>query len=312
MKKRRMFIVMVLNLTIVGFEIGFGIFSRSMGLVADALHNLSDVAAILVAYLAIVFSEKKASSKMTFGYLRAEMMAGFINSFVLVGAMGFVVFESIQRLLHPMEVEGSIMMIVAGVALVANVISLIILRDMHVHGLGESSGHSHHDHDHKEKPSGNINVRAAMLHMLSDVGISAAVIVGGLLVFVGKWYWLDSVLSLTFSIYIIYEALKILLTAFTSLMDASNVSEKILQEILETITNFNQVKSIHDVHITQPSSTDRHFSAHIVLEKVLPLDEIDALILEIKGQLKNFNITHCVLQPESIEYHKEEILCQEH
>ncbi len=311
-----MFIVMALNLVIVIAEISFGIFSNSMGLIADALHNLSDVAAIFVAYLAIVFSEKKASSRMTFGYIRSEMMAGFINSFVLVGAMGIVIFESVERLLHPVPVEGGIMMIVAGVALVANVISLLILKDMHFHGLGDSHDHSEHDHHehegHSHPTRENINVKAAMLHMLSDVGISAAVVLGGLLVSLGQWYWLDPALSLAFSAYIIYEAIKILRTTFSSLMDASNIKEKEMDKILASITGFKEIKSVHDVHLTQPSSKDRFFSAHIVLEKDLTLDKIDRLILDVKHQLEQYDITHCVLQPESADFHKEDILCCDH
>ncbi len=308
-KQNRLFLVMLLNLIIVIVEVGAGIISHSMGLVADALHNLSDVAAIFVAWLAMYFSTRQANERMTWGYIRSEMMAGFINSLVLVGAMGIVVFESIQRLIQPVEIQGPVMMAVAGVAMLANILSLFVLKDMHLHG-GHIHSESEHSHDHKHEQ--NINIKAAVLHLLSDVGISAAVLIGGILVTVGRWYWLDPVLSLSFSVYIIFEAVKILRTAFVSLMDASRVSPEELETILSELRNQPGVLSLHDVHITQPSSEARHFSAHVVLQKNLNLAAIDNLIASLKKTLEKFHFTHTVLQPESEAFHREDILCCRH
>lgn len=310
--KQRILLVIVLNLVIVLVELGAGIAAQSMGLVADALHNLSDVAALGVAWLAVRFSERKASRSMTWGYTRSEMMAGFFNSLVLVAAMGIVVIESVRRLFHPVEVEGGIMIVVAGVAMLMNILSVVLLRGVHVH---QGSLHVHETPQHEAavpEEKGNLNIRAAVLHLISDVGISAAVVLGGVLVSLGGWSWLDPALSLGFSVFIIFEAVRILRVAFSSLMDASRLPPGLLEEILTAVQGVPGVHSLHDVHFTQPSSHDRHFSAHLVLEGDPGLQQIDILLEEVRQVLGKWEITHIVLQPEGRGYHREDILCCGH
>ena len=127
MKARTVLFVIVLNTVIVALEIFFGFLSESMALVADALHNLGDVFAVIVTYIALVLGAKAASKTKTFGYQRAEMMAAFVNALFLVITMVYILYEATVRFVNPQSVDGLYMVGVASVALVANGISAWLL-----------------------------------------------------------------------------------------------------------------------------------------------------------------------------------------
>ena len=134
--------IIVLNLTIVAAEMISGLLANSISLISDALHNLGDVLAVFVTFLALYLGTKKASTRMTFGYLRAEMMAGFVNGLFLFLTMLYILYEAIGRLFDPAEVLPEYMMVVAGIALVANAFSALLL-----HRVGGEFSHTHHHHE---------------------------------------------------------------------------------------------------------------------------------------------------------------------
>lgn len=291
--------VIVLNLVIVVLEIVYGYRADSMGLLSDAFHNLSDVAALFVAFLAFRYSRKSATEKMTYGYVRAEMMGGFVNSLFLFGAMAYVIYESVVKILHPRPVEGVPMMVVAGVAAVINALSALILS-------GTEVAHSHAAHAHGGR---DLNTRAAILHMASDVGISLCVVAGGLVIRLTGFSLVDPILSLAFALFILYQAAKIFREAFRSLMDYQGGD---LREIVEAISSFEGVMSVHDAHFTSPSSKDKFFSIHVVVDCKMSIGEFECLAEAIRDKLKGFGVTHSVIQPETEKYACDGILCRRH
>ncbi len=140
-KKSTLQKVIVLNITLVIAEIIAGIYSGSMALIADAFHNLGDVLALFISLIAIIYGAKKATETMTFGYIKAEIMAAFINSLFLIITMIFILVESINRFLNPTEINAPIVIFASLIALLINAYSTILLKQNDI-------GHHHENDDH--------------------------------------------------------------------------------------------------------------------------------------------------------------------
>ena len=306
---RPVLFIIILNLIIVVAEVIAGWAANSISLISDALHNLGDVLAVMVTFLALYLGAKKVSEKMTFGYHRAEMMAGFVNGLFLFVTMLYILYEAIDRLVNPAEVLPEYMMVVAGVALVANAVSAFLLNRM-----GGEFAHTHH-HDHGEEDHqhdhhhADINIRSAYLHMLSDAFISLGVIAGGAAIYYLDINWIDPVLSILFSIYILSETVQIVKRSFFSLMDRNHDDLRLFQNAMESM---NAVHSIHDLHLYRPSSKTLYVSAHIVFEKDLHLSVVEGILKELRLKLRELGATHVLLQPETLALAQEGLLCSDH
>ena len=211
-KEKKILFIIIFNLVIVFSEITFGLISNSFALIADALHNAGDVIAIAITYIALKFSTKQKTFKFTFGFLKAEMMAAFVNTLFLFITMFYMIYEAIIRFINPETIEPIYMIVVGLVAVVANGISAYILSKMQV---SSCPNHDHSHHHHEE----DANIKSAYLHMLSDALISVGVIVAGVFIYFFKIYYIDSVLTILFSIYILNHSYPLLKKSFCSLMD---------------------------------------------------------------------------------------------
>ena len=270
-------------------EVFYGLVANSVALIADAIHNLGDVLAVIVTFIALVLGTKKASASMTFGFIRAEMMAGFINSLFLLVTMVYILYESVIRLLYPEKVLSEYMIVIAAVAFVANGISAVIL-----HRIGGEFTHSHHhthdhhegEHDHHHHESHNhhdLNIRSAYLHMLSDALISLGVVIGGLVIYFFNINSVDAVLSILFSLYIIKETFGVLRHTFLSLMD---INHDDLAPIEALLLESKSIHSVHDLHLHRPSSKEMYLSAHLVFDEELTLGEVETILLSIREALR--------------------------
>jgi len=282
-KRTILFWVLFFNAIIVIAEIGAGVWGNSLALISDAFHNMTDMLSLVIAYIAVVFSTKKPTYKMTYGFIRSEMMAGFISSLFLVLIMLYIVFEAVMRLNTSVDVEPISMIIVAAIAFIANTLSAVFL------------GHAHHDHHDEHHHHDDMNIKAAWLHMVSDAAISLGVVFGGIAIYLWQIYWIDPVLSLIFSLIIGVEAIKIIKRTFFSLMDENPLDVEKIEQIL---VSQEQVLSVHDLHIWKPSSSSLYLTAHIVLDNDLPISRVDALLETINHDLSAQHVTHAVLQPE--------------
>lgn len=304
LKSKKIMLIAILNMLIVILELSFGVISNSLSLITDALHNLGDVLALFVAFLASYYAQKSATSKMTFGYIRAEMMAAFVNSLFLCITMVYVLYEAIMRFLNPVAIDASSVIFVASIALIVNGISAYLLRDTpHLHHHGDSHDECKHNHE-------DLNLKAAYLHMLSDAVISFGVIIGAVVTLYFQTLFVDPLITFVFGAYILRSSFKLVRESFFSLMDANPHA---IKEYEELILSFEEIEAIHDIHVTSPSSKERHFSAHIVLKSNKSLDEIEELIEKIRLLLKEkFGVTHSLIQPETIKYANIDKYCSAH
>lgn len=171
-----------LNLFITIFEFAGGIIARSLALISDTLHNLTDTFALVISLIAFNVPKRENTEKSTFGYKRAEMLAVLLNASALVVALFFLFKEAIIRFIHPVDVNASIMIAVAAVCLAANLFSALLLR---------------------KDSKGNINIKSAYVHLVTDALSSLAVIAGGVLIYYLGIKWVDSLFTLLISLYVL-------------------------------------------------------------------------------------------------------------
>lgn len=277
LKGKNLLIATALNLVITIVEIIGGLVSNSLALLSDAIHNLGDTIAVLLAYIANLISRKSADEKKTFGYKRVEILTALLNAVVLIVIIVFLFIEAYKRFLDPEPIKGLIMFIVATIGLVANLIAVLLLK-----------GDSQH----------NLNIRAAYLHLLGDTISSVAVIVGSVLIYFFKMYWIDPVITVLIGLYIIKEAYVVLREAVDILMQATPASIN-LQEVVAQIEKHKEISNVHHVHTWKLDDTQIHFECHIDLNKDLTLSMVDTIRFEIEALLQNkFGISHVTIQFE--------------
>lgn len=267
----------LLNLLISVAEIVGGLISNSLSLISDALHNLTDSLATFIAWVANRISKRPSNLKRTFGYKRIEILAAVLNAVVLVVVSIWLFYEAVIRLIHPEPVKGGLMILIAGIGLIANLAAVILLR-------GDSGK--------------NINVRAAYLHLLGDTLTSVAVIIGGVLIYFLEIYWIDPVVTIIVGLYILKETIRILKQTNDILMQG--VPEGLdLDVIRRDIENVPEVANIHHVHIWNLDDHSIHFECHADLKKDYHLSETSRIQARVEELLKEkYGIGHVTIQFE--------------
>ncbi len=274
--EKALFVTMGLNFGITIAEAIGGVLSGSLSLLSDAMHNFSDGIAIITTYLAIRLSQRPKTFKHTFGLKRAEILAAVINASTLIIISFFLLKEALGRLSHPTPVAGTMMLGVASLGLIANLIGTLLL---------------------KRGAKDNINIRAAYIHLLSDAVSSVAVIIGALCIMVFQIYWIDPVLTILISLYILRETYEIVKESVDVIMMSSPEGMD-LEELKEYVEEISGVNNIHHVHVWKLNDNDIHFEAHIEVENISVSDT--ALIQkQIEcGLHDKYGINHTTLQFE--------------
>jgi len=277
LNQKNLLTVTLLNFIIAVVEIVGGIFSNSIALLSDAVHNLGDAFAILIAYLAHRISKRQPDSHRTFGTKRVEIFAALFNAVVLIVITGYLLIEAYQRFFEPAPIKGAIMFFVALIGLMANILAMYLLR-----------------RDARK----NINIRAAYLHLLGDSLSSVAVIIGSALVYFFDYFWVDPLITGLIGIYILKHAFVILKEVFDILMQSSPRGVDIKQIQIE-IERLPQILNIHHVHIWNLTDTEIHFECHIDLHEDISISKSVVIRKEIEDLLKKkFHISHCTIQFE--------------
>lgn len=274
--RNNLLVVTVLNFSITAAEMIGGMISGSLSLISDALHNLSDGVAILISYLALKISQKDNNERLTFGYKRVEILSALFNSVVLLAISISLFREAYIKIKDPQPIDGLLMIIVALIGLLANFISVLILR-------GDSQR--------------SLNIRGAYVHLLSDTLSSVGVVIGGILIYFYQIYFIDPILTFLIGAYIIKECLEIVGETVEILMQATPRSIDI-NRIKEEIESLEEVKNVHHVHIWRLDDNDIHFEGHINLKENLTVDDTVPVYRKIEDILKKYNITHSTLQME--------------
>jgi cobalt-zinc-cadmium efflux system protein len=274
---KNLIIAFFLNLIITIVEIIGGLLSNSLALLSDAIHNLGDTFAVMLAYIANRISQKDATEKKTFGYKRIEILAALLNAVILIVITVFLFIEAYHRLFAPEPIKGRLMLVIAVIGLIANLVAVLIL---------------------KKNTHSNINIRAAYLHLLGDTISSIAVILGAILISFFKIYWIDPLITIIIGAYILKEAFSILKEALDILMQSTPTTVDIT-DIVEAIQKSDEVDNVHHVHSWKLDDKQIHFECHVDLNKDLLISETDTLRLEIEKLLKNkFGISHVTIQFE--------------
>lgn len=278
-------LVTLLNFIITLAEFFGGIFSGSLALLSDALHNLGDTGAIVLSFVAHIISKKDKNIRKTFGYARAETLAAFTNGIILIVICFFLIIEAISRFADPEPIKGNLMLIVATIGLVANLISMIVM------------------HADSRK---NLNVKSTFIHMLSDALSSVAVVIGALMIKAWKCDWLDPVLTLLVSFFILYEAIKVTLKAANVLME-SNPSISLVK-VKEVMLSFPEIENVHHVHLWKYSDDMIILDAHINVPTTLKVKDLEQLYSQVEQKLQPLGINHVTLQAECRRGLKEKMI----
>lgn len=264
----------LLNTAYVAVEATIGIVSGSMGLVADAGHNLSDVVSLILALLAFKLSKRQATSRYTYGYRKATILISLLNAVILLVAVGVIVAESIGKLLTPNTVEGGAIAWTAGAGVAINLLTAwLFMRDK--------------DRD--------LNVKGAYLHMIADTLVSVGVVVSGVVIGFTGWTPLDPIIGLAVAVIIVFSTWSLLTQSLRLSMDG--VPDGIDKERVESaIASVDGVAGVHHVHIWAISTTENALTAHIVLRS---MEQADTVRHAIRSLLAESGITHVTLETET-------------
>ena len=276
---RNLAITVILNGIITFAQFIGGIVSGSLALISDALHNLSDVVSVIVAYVAHRIGLKPQTIQSTFGYKRAEILAAFINAITLIAISVYLLVEAGKRFQNPQEVDYVWMLSLGILGFVANGLSVLIL------------------HQNKEE---NLNIRAAYLHLIGDALTSVAVVVGAVFIWLFEVYWIDPLVTVLISIYIFVHTIKILKESVGILMQfaPTEIDQK---EVISVLQEIEQISSVHHIHLWQLSDHQIYFEAHLVLNSNFPVSATQSVTENAKRLLnKSFGITHTTFQYEFI------------
>ncbi|MFQ6345031.1 cation diffusion facilitator family transporter [Enterococcus faecium] len=273
---KKLFGVVVLNAVITLSEFIGVVASGSLSLVSDAFHNLSDTLAIIFSYGAQKMAQKEANEKHTYGYQRLEILSAFINSFILIILSLFLAVEAFKRFNSPEKINSHLMLIVAVIGLLANLFSTLLLR---------------------QEADESLNIKSSYLHLLSDTLSSISVIIGAVLIRFFGIYWIDPVITLIISIYILLEAIIVIKKAAAILIQSAPTID--YEKMEQEIKAIEGVKDVHHVHIWQYSEKIIIFDGHIDFEDQL-LSEIEKAYPRITSLLKlKYGITHVTIQAET-------------
>lgn len=273
---RRLGTSMGLNLGVTVVEVVGGVLSGSLGLLADAVHNLSDVAALGLAIVARRLGRRPASYRYTYGLKRTEVLAAMLNALVLTVITVFIVREAIARLLHPSPLQVNLMLPVAMLALLANLGSVLLLR-----------GHDRHD----------LNVRGAFLHLMQDALSSLVVVIAALLVRTRIGPYVDPIAALLIGFGVACSAVSIVWQASRTLVEATPHGFDLETMVRDVERQFRLVR-MHHVHVWEVGPGQTALTAHLSVPD-MDVMQAETLAGEIRVFLaEHWRIEHATLEPE--------------
>ncbi len=270
---RAFLIGIILNTGFVIVEAVYGWLSGSMALIADAGHNLSDVLALVLAWVASIAAKRPPNERFTYGYKSSTILAALANAGLLLIAIGAILFETLHRMADPAPVEGETMAIVAGIGIVINAgTAALFLRGQH-----------------------DINIRGAFLHMAADALVSLGVVIAGLAILWTGELWIDPAVSLVIVAVIAWGTWGLLKdsVAMSMLAVPKGISESAVRSYLASLPG---VEAVHDLHIWPMSTTETALTAHLVMPAGQPGDDF---LREISQELEHHHrISHATIQVE--------------
>ncbi len=265
---------LALNAGYVLVEAGAGFASGSLALLADAAHNLTDVAGLLMAWGAAVAAKHPANGHFTYGYGRATILAALVNALVIMLGVGAVVWEAFHRFFQPVDVPAGFVMGVAAIGIVVNAGTALLFRA------------SRHD---------DLNAEGAFLHMMADAVVSLGVVLGGFVVYLTGWEQVDPLVAIGVSLVVAVATYRLLKSSFLLTLDGvpASVDREAIKAWLEKQAG---VEAVHDLHIWALSTTKNALTAHLIMPQGT---SNEGFLKELTDELKaHFNIHHTTFQIE--------------
>ena len=274
---KNLFVTIILNIIITISQILGGIYSGSLALLSDAMHNFSDVLSLIIAWWANRLATKDATLQKTFGYKRAEILATLFNASVLIGIGIFLIIEAFHKFYHPEIIDSTLVIALGLMSIILNIASVLLIKnDAHT----------------------NMNIKAAYLHLLTDVMTSIAVVVGGILMYYYQFFWVDPIVSLIIAFYLIWASITLVKEATKILMQFTP-NDINIEDIVKYIDELDEIKNTHHIHIWQLDEHRIHLEAHLDFNENITLFESNKIIDILEKKLNNkFNITHTIFQCE--------------
>lgn len=263
-------------------EFGFGLFTGSLALIADATHNLTDTFTLTVSFFANRLAGREANKSKTFGYGRATILAALFNASAMIAVAVFITFEAIQRLQNPVEVEGGIVMVVASIGIVVNGSIAYVL----------------------SKNRKDMNMRSAFIDMAFDALSSLGAVIAGLVILLTDIKYVDSVVGLAIAALLLFNTLKILREAVQILLEGTP-KDLDIAAITANIQSHSKVLQVDDMHVWAIRSGYNALSCHIAIDEK-ELVNSRKIVEEVKTKLREtYDIQHATLEVELLE-------CAEH
>ena len=274
----------ILNTLFVAVEAIAGFYYDSLALLSDAGHNLSDVISLILALLAFKLVQVKPTSKYTYGYKKSSILVSLLNAIILLVAVGMILSESISKIRHPEPLNGNAIAWVAGVGIVINAFTALLLF---------------------RQKGNDLNIKGAYLHMAADTLVSVGVLVSGIVIEYTHWYFIDPVIGIVVAIVILYSTWGLLHDSLRLSLDGVPVDID-LNDIKELLLRNEEVKGVHHLHIWGISTTQNALTAHIVVRSAEHMEELKN---KLKQELYDHNIQHATLEFELDNEHCDHKCC---
>jgi cobalt-zinc-cadmium efflux system protein len=269
-------LALALTCVVLAVELVGGLVSHSLALLSDAGHVLTDVFALGLAWFAVLQANRPADARRSYGYHRVSILAALVNSVTLIVIVLAIGYEAIRRLGHPEPVQGGIVMVAALIGIAMNAFALFFLR----------------------AEARSLNIRAALLHVVGDIGASVGVVVAGAVILLTGWLYIDTLLSLGIAVLIAFGAWGIVRETVNLLMEGTP-REIDLEAVTQEITKTDLVTSMHDLHVWALSSDEMALSCHVVVDDC-PLGDAEHVVRDLEQRLcERFDIGHTTIQVES-------------
>jgi len=264
----------VLNTAFVVAELVFGYAANSLALISDAVHNFSDVIALMLAWVAGWLARKQPTEQHTYGYRRASILAALVNAGLLLIAVGGIAVEAINRIAEPAAVAGATVVAVAALGIVVNGgTALMFMRGRH----------------------GDLNIRGAFLHMAADAAVSLGVVAAACVILLTGWQWLDPAISLSIAAIVLVSGWGLARDSVNLALDGVPKGIE-LSGVRDYLDGLEGVTEVHDLHIWAMSTNETALTAHLVR----PGGYEDSFLHGVCEQLSHrFNIQHATLQIET-------------
>jgi cobalt-zinc-cadmium efflux system protein len=284
---RKLTIATGANLLVVLAELGIGFYAGSLALLGDALHNLTDSLALIIALVAVRLERRAPTTEKSFGYQRAGVLAAFINAGMLMAFTLLLFKEAIERLREPHAVEPMLMMVTAAVALIVNSGTALSIRDA-----------SHDD----------VNIRGAFVHMVGDAVSSAGIIVAALIIrMTGAPQW-DAVISIFIAVLILWSSYGVLKESVNLLLEGTPAGID-PQDVTRSLGQIEGIHGVHHLHIWALGPSSPALSAHLMVGDV-PVKTTAPLLEQVTAMLaREYKIAHCTIQFELTECSPDDPYC---